>query len=224
VKQDQMPPEKVLRRPIGARNTQWAARTARALAGMGLRPNTISVFSMVFGTGAAICIFFSGRSPTAGGRVLWLLATAACIQLRLLCNLFDGMVAIEGGFKTKAGEVYNELPDRWSDLVVLVATGYSLYGVPYARELGWTAAVLAVLTAYVRSFGGAAGASQYFCGPMAKQQRMAVLTISCVITAILTAAHFTFEILPWALGLIIVGCIVTIARRISLIIAELDAK
>ena len=34
----------------------------------------------------------------------WLFLTAAAlIQIRLLCNLFDGMVAIEGGFKTKIG-------------------------------------------------------------------------------------------------------------------------
>ena len=54
------------------------------------------------------------------------LAAAACIQLRLLCNLFDGMVAVEGGFKTKSGEIYNELPDRVADVLILAGAGYAM--------------------------------------------------------------------------------------------------
>ena len=44
-------------------------------------------------------------------RALLLLA-AAGIQLRLLCNLLDGMLAVEEGFKSKTGDIYNDLPDR----------------------------------------------------------------------------------------------------------------
>src|SRR5438105_2817615 len=49
--------------------------------------------------------------------ILLYLTAAGCIQLRLLCNLLDGMVAIEGGFRSRSGEVFNELPDRVSDVV-----------------------------------------------------------------------------------------------------------
>ena len=50
---------------------------------------------------------------------LLLIAAAGFIQLRRLCNLFDGMVAVEGGFKTKSGELYNDLPDRFSGALIL---------------------------------------------------------------------------------------------------------
>jgi phosphatidylglycerophosphate synthase len=179
---------------------------------------------MVFGTAAAGCLLFAGRSSMLGAQIALLLAAAAGIQMRLLCNLFDGMVAIEGGFKTKTGEVFNELPDRWSDVVLFLAAGYSMPSVACLPELGWTSALLSVLTAYVRAFGGAAGASQYFCGPMAKQQRMAVMTVTCVVAAVLAAAQSRFSILSWSLGLICAGCVVTIVRRISLIVGELASK
>ena len=50
--------------------------------------------------------------------------------------------------------------------------------------LGWAAALLAALTAYVRVFGGALGLTQDFSGIMAKQRRMAALTVGLVAQAI----------------------------------------
>jgi phosphatidylglycerophosphate synthase len=131
---------------------------------------------------------------------------------------------VEGGFKTRSGEVYNELPDRLSDVAIMLAAGYSSRGAPWLAELGWSAALLSEFTAYVRSFGGAAGASQYFRGPMAKQQRMAVMTLTCVLGAFLAGIGSPVEVMAPALGIITAGCIITIARRIRLIIAELEAK
>jgi hypothetical protein len=75
----------------------------------GVRPNQISVASAVFGAGAGVVLAVSENSR------FWFLVAAACIQARLLCNLFDGMVAVEGGFRTKSGEIFNELPDRFAD-------------------------------------------------------------------------------------------------------------
>jgi phosphatidylglycerophosphate synthase len=105
-----------------------------------------------------------------------LLVAAVCVQLRLLCNLLDGMVAIEGGKQSAVGALYNEFPDRVADSVLLVAMGYAAL-VPW---LGWLAALMAALTAYVRATGGALGLAQDFRGPMAKPQRMAVLTVACI--------------------------------------------
>lgn len=223
MKPNETAPE-VLRRPIRARDSAWAARTARSLARWGFRPNHISVGSMIFGAGAGLCFLLGGLSPSPVGKILFLLAAAAGMQLRLLCNLFDGMVAIEGGFKTKSGEVFNELPDRVSDILIFLGAGYSLPSIPWVRELGWAAALLSVLTAYIRAFGGAAGARQHFCGPMAKQQRMAVMTVSALASALLAVLHVSFEVLPWALALVVLGCNITIFRRTLMIVADLESK
>jgi hypothetical protein len=48
-----------------------------------------------------------------------------------LCNLLDGMLAIEerswvpasAGTVNQIGQIYNELPDRLADIVILVGAG-----------------------------------------------------------------------------------------------------
>ena len=190
---------------------------------MGLRPNQISVLSVVFAAAAAGCLALTITSPT-NGKILLFIAAAAGMQLRLLCNLFDGMVAVEGGLKSKSGEIYNELPDRISDTLVLVGAGYAFPAQEWSSPVGWAAAVLAVITAYVRTLGVAAGASQYFIGPMAKQQRMFITTLACLATAIGLVCGTPIGFLSAALVLVSLGCLVTMVRRTHRIIEELESK
>ena len=114
------------RRPIKARDTLWAAQVAAWLARVGVRPNTISIASALFAGGAGLCLV-STRETTGDFQPWLFLIAAALIQVRLLCNLFDGMVAIEGGFKTKSGEIFNELPDRFADAFIFVGAGYATW-------------------------------------------------------------------------------------------------
>ena len=115
-------PEPVIRRPIPSRNASWAIHTARRLQRMGVRPNQISILGVVFAAIAAVCFILAGRSE-GGTRIALLLAAAMAMPLRLLCNLLDGMVAVEGGLKTPSGALYNEFPDRLSDPLILVGAG-----------------------------------------------------------------------------------------------------
>jgi phosphatidylglycerophosphate synthase len=214
---------KLSRRPLTSRDTKWAARITRWLVKVGLRPNTISVLSLVFASFSGTALIGAGCFG-GGWRATFFLVAAAGMQLRLLCNLFDGMVAVEGGFKTKSGEIYNELPDRFADVVILAGAGYSMPSSPWLQMLGWMAAALAVITAYVRAMGVAAGATQYFIGPMAKPHRMAVMTVTCVVLAVLTLCRAKFNLMQVALLIICAGCLVTIARRVIRIVKELEAK
>ena len=47
--------------------------------------------------------------------------------------------------------------------------------------LGLWAALAAMACAYVRQVGGALGQAQSFIGPMAKQHRMAAVTLGCLL-------------------------------------------
>lgn len=211
------------RRPLKSRDTIWAKSVARWMAKRGLRPNQISVLSFVNGCLAAVALIGAGQVGS-DGRGYLLLASAVFIQFRLLCNLFDGMVAIEGGFKTKSGELFNELPDRFSDAVILIGAGYAVEATETLHTLGWLAAVLSVITAYVRALGASAGASQHFSGPMAKPQRMALLTITCAVMATLGFCGIDFNFIHPALGVISLGCLYTIVIRTRRIAAELESK
>jgi phosphatidylglycerophosphate synthase len=217
-------PEKITRRPLKSRNTKWASAIARGLAHAGVRPNTISVAGTVFAAGAGISLWFAGRANHDWRWTVLLIAAACGMQLRLLCNLFDGMVAIEGGFKTKAGELFNELPDRFSDAFIFAGAGCATPEFAWAHELGWAAAVLAVTTAYVRALGASMGAGQHFLGPMAKQQRMGLMTAACIIAAATPFFAPLGQIIPVALALVVVGCLITILRRCARIAREMEPR
>jgi phosphatidylglycerophosphate synthase len=211
------------RRPIKARDTRWAAATAAFLARSGLKPNVISVFSAIFAGLSGACLFMAPRVETKSASFLFVLA-ALGVQLRLLCNLFDGMVAVEGGFRTKSGEIFNELPDRFADAFVLIGCGYAAQKYSWGPALGWTAAVLAVVTAYVRTLGAAAGAGQCFLGPMAKQHRMAVVTTSALVAAVAVFWFYDAAVILVALVAMVAGMLMTIARRTMWVIRTLEAK
>jgi phosphatidylglycerophosphate synthase len=211
------------RRPIRARSAPWAVRTATFLAKAGVTPNAISYLSIVCGAlaGAALLATRFTANPFLLA-ALFLLAIAA-IQARLLCNLFDGMVAIEGGKKSRSGDIFNDLPDRIADPLILIPIGYALPALPHAIDLAWAAGLLAILTAYVRVLGKAAGTPHFYLGPMAKQHRMALLTAACA--AAIPAAFFGYHphVLYAALLLIILGCLPTLARRTLRIIRTLES-
>jgi phosphatidylglycerophosphate synthase len=204
------------RRPIRARKTRWAALAAARLVRLGLQPNQVSVASAVIGCAAGGAMLASAHAGSPL-RAALLLTAAMLIPLRGICNLLDGMMAIEGGLKTPDGVIYNDFPDRLSDAALLVGAGYSTIGPPWMRELGWAAALLAMMTAYVRLLGGAAGLPQDFCGPMAKPHRMAVLTAACVLSAIQVILGWSGATLTMglALGIVSLGSLFTVVRRIS---------
>jgi len=198
------------RRPIKARSNAWVQKTASFLARTNVSPNQISVASVFFaGIGAAMLLWY----PVPVG----LLGCTVAIQGRLVCNLLDGMVAVEGGKKSPLGQIYNEFPDRVADSLFIVALGYAI-DLP---SIGWLGALAAALTAYVRVFGGSLGLPQDFRGPMAKQHRMAMMTGGCVLGAIEQASVGTMYALIVACFIIALGSLVTCLTRSHAIAVQL---
>jgi phosphatidylglycerophosphate synthase len=211
------------RRPIGLRDLASVRTIASWLVRVGVTPNQISILGMGFSALSATCLLLTpGAEPVWRG--LLFLAAAAFIPLRGLCNLCDGLMAVEGGLKTKLGEIFNDLPDRLSDTLMLVAAGAAAHEVAWGEELGWSAALLAALTAYVRVLGAATGAAQQFCGPMAKTHRMIVLGAACLVAAVESAAELPRYAMAVGLVVVVTGCVVTIVRRTARIVRELEAS
>ncbi len=211
------------RRPLKTRQRAWAQGLARVLTRAGVAPNVISMASLVFAIAAGICLVLTSRAEGITRPILFL-AAAACIQLRLLCNMLDGLVAIEGGRKTVYGEIFNDMPDRFADVVILVGAGYSIANLSWGRELGWLAAVLAVMTAYIRLLGGSMGVPQYFLGPMAKPHRMALLTAACVFSVFENYFGLGGQTMALTLVLMVAGMLVTCARRTVRIVGDLKKR
>ena len=199
------------RRPIAARDSGFARRLTALLLKTPITPNEISLLSVGFAAIGACALLFAARWP-----LLYLVAIAG-IQLRLLCNLLDGMVAVEGGRGSPVGALYNEFPDRVADTLLIVALGYAAG----AGWLGWAGALAAALTAYVRVFGGSIGQLQDFRGPMAKQHRMALMSLACLLAlgeAFLTTERFVLYAAAW---IILAGALLTCWTRTRAIVSRI---
>src|SRR6266568_2786173 len=122
------------------------------------------------------------RRPIATRNRKWAQSATAWLASRnVTANMLDGMVALASGRASKTGELYNEIPDRVSDAAVFIGAGFAWGG---SVALGYIATILAIFTAYVRAAGKIAGAPNEFCGPMAKQHRMLVITVVCLYSAL----------------------------------------
>src|SRR6266702_4116919 len=202
------------RRPIATRNRKWAQAATAWLAAQNVSPNAISIAGMCACIVAGIAL---GVTSVADYRILWLIAALGA-QLRLTANMLDGMVALASNRTSKTGELYNEVPDRISDAAVFIGAGFALGG---HVTLVYIATILAVFTAYVRAAGKIAGSPNEFCGPMAKQHRMLVITLISLYSAVTPRSWqmISFndsEIGLMSLGLVIIiaGCAITVIRRV----------
>lgn len=220
------------RRELKSRDTAWARWLAKKLCASGISPNAISGLSVVFAAGAMACFLLAPEMQKPAWAALLWIGAAGCIQLRLVCNLMDGMVAVEGGKASATGPIYNEAPDRIADVLILVGAGYSTNVEPGviklfdALPLGWACAVLAMGTAYLRVLQGTLTGQQSFMGPMAKQHRMAVLTLGTLIAAgqqsfQISVAGAEINALKLALVIIFFGSAITCVRRLKLTAGQL---
>ena len=209
------------RRPIATRKRKWAQRATSWLVRRNVSPNLISILGMIACIIAGVTL---ATTSFAYHRLEWLVAAAGA-QLRLTANMLDGMVALESGRSSRVGELYNEVPDRISDAAVFIGAGFAYGG---NTTLGYIATILAISTAYVRAAGKIAGAPSEFCGPMAKQHRMLIITVICIYSAVTPR---TWQMIPIddssigvvTLGLVVIilGCVLTIVRRQARIVRAL---
>jgi len=201
------------RRPIATRNRKWAQSATAWLASRNVSPNAISIAGMCACIAAGLAL---AMTSVEYNRIFWLIAALGA-QLRLTANMLDGMVALASGRDSKVGELYNEVPDRASDAAVFIGAGYAWGG---NVALGYITTILAIFTAYVRAAGKIAGAPNEFCGPMAKQHRMLVITVVCLYSVVVPRSwqifhldDFDVGVMSLALTLIIAGCVITVLRR-----------
>lgn len=214
-------PDPSARRPLKSRDVAIFQKLAAVCARGGVTPNAISAASIVFGCLAGVAFAATAHADGWALRAWWL-AAALCIQGRLLANMLDGMVAVEGGKGGPTGDLWNEAPDRVSDVATLIGAGYAAGSAPL---LGFGAAIVALLVAYVRALGASVGAGQIFLGPQAKPHRMAVLTAASIITVAMPVyAAAPSPLIAVALWIVIVGGVITVWRRLRVIAEHLRSK
>ncbi len=214
------------RRPLALRDLGCWTWLLRKFTTSGITPNQVSVFGMIFGVSAGALLAVSpllelGSMPQ---RIL-LLGSVILVILRGACNIFDGVLAVETGRASRVGLLYNEVPDRISDIGILIGAGYAIGSHP---TLGWAAALGSLATAYIRVQVQLAGASPDYSGPMAKPARMAILCVSLGLLALIPlnwwpspAGWQGFGLIGGTLALITLGTLVTTIIRLRHAFVEL---
>lgn len=208
------------RRPIADLFRRTAQGAVRFCVRHGIHPDAVSYGSVVASALAALCFWWSGRWP------LLLIPAVLFCYLRLWLNMLDGMVALASGKASLRGELLNDLPDRISDVIIFAGVAHSGLCHPVS---GYWAAIFALLTAYVGTFGQALGVGRQFGGIMAKPWRMVVLHVGAWITLGLLWSGVSIDlglltVLDWTNLVVIAGCVQTIAVRLSRIMHGLAAS
>jgi phosphatidylglycerophosphate synthase len=207
------------RRPIAERFRRTAYLPVQWCVRRGIHPNSISYSSIVASAAAGLCFW------QAGAAAVWLIAAVGLCYVRLWLNMLDGMVALAAGKASHTGEIANELPDRISDVLIFVGVAHSSLCYPL---LGYWAAIMALLVAYVGTLGQAAGAQREFSGWMAKPWRMVALHVGATIALVDwwnsdgTSLFLGLTAFDWTLVVILAGCVQTVAVRLVRIVRVLQ--
>ena len=206
------------RRPIAQAFRTTANGCVRFCIRLRIHPDWVSYASVVASAGAAVCFWQAANAP------FLLLMGALLCGIRLWLNMLDGMVALASGQASLRGEIVNELPDRFSDVLIFVGVAHS--GLCYV-VIGYWAAIMAILTAYIGTLGQAVGLTRQFGGVMSKPWRMAVLMSGACMTAGLLLSQRPIQriasltILDWTCLIIVLGCLQTMSVRLIRLLREL---
>lgn len=186
-------------------------------------PDLLSYLAVVVSAGTGICLFYFPYNANL------LIAAFVLILLRMALNTFDGMIAIAQNKKTLLGEIVNALPDRVSDVLVLL--GLVLCPATHT-VLGIIAVAAVLLISYTGMLGKAVGVSWQHQGPAGKVDRLVALLV-----AILAQYLIHLEIIPvssqagqgaTAINALFVWYIIaapiTIIKRLNGMIGEIQDK
>lgn len=198
------------RRPIGAMFRRTADGAVRFCIARRIHADVVSLLSVVAAALAGELFILSKHWS-------WLLLIAPLLcYVRLWLNMLDGMVALASGTASRRGEIFNELPDRISDILIFVGVAHSGWCHPL---LAYWAAIAALITAYVGTLGQAVAGHREFGGMMAKPFRMVMLHAGAWGMWLLIVTGSAREIggltlLDWTCALIIAGCVQTVIVRL----------
>lgn len=214
------------RRPLALRDLNCWMWLLKKVAASGITPNHVSVLGMLAGLTAGTLLYLTHTQELgSGAQRLFLLGSVLLVILRGACNIFDGVLAVETDRASRVGLLFNEVPDRISDIGILVGAGYAIGSHP---TLGWATALGALATAYIRVQVQIAGASPDYSGPMAKPARMTVLCLTLGLMAFLpldwwlsTDTGQGLGLIGYTLALITLGTLITAIRRLRHAFVEL---
>ena len=153
----------------------------------GLSPNGVSVIAFAFAIAAGVA--FGIADP------LWYGLGALFVFLNGWLDLVDGALAREQGVSSKAGDLLDHVLDRYADIVVLVglAAGIDSFA------LGLAAVTGVLMTSYLGTQIQAVGLGRAYGGLVGRADRLALIGLVGLASAIYTGSIGGFTLVGWLL-------------------------
>lgn len=199
----------IARPHLSLRWRNWAQNFGRFLAQHNVTSNDISLLGVMFAATAGAAFYFSPQ-PDAFNRALLLLLAAAAIQLRKLSGHLHAIVTRES-VQPPPHAIFYDFPSRIADILMLVPAGYAVHKLPYGVELAWSAALLGLFNAYVRSMGNQA--PELKSRLVTRNLPMTLLSAACILSLFDSLVYRPGAMLWTALILLNVAALVTIWQR-----------
>lgn len=178
-----------------------------------VHPDVLTWSALVISAICGVLLYYSHRHPYYAVIVMPLLF------LRLALNALDGLLAQQTGKARPAGEVLNEMTDRFADIFIYGGLALS----PSANHLlGLTAVICLLMVSYVGILGKAVGTERVYIGVLGKADRLFLLMLFCLVYALKPHLRILGASLPnWLFIFFIALSVITIAQRTQRILSLL---
>jgi archaetidylinositol phosphate synthase len=189
----------------------------------GVNPDLLSYLAVVVAFVTALCMYFAGSYPGL------LFAVIILILARMTLNTLDGVIALAIGKSSVEGEIVNALPDRYSDIFLMLGIAFSSYCNVY---LGIVAALSVLLVSYAGMLGKAVGLNWQHQGPLGKVERLILIMLACLAQYIMVRmGRDRLVVFSWRLsaieicmGWFIIAAQISVYRRVLGAVREIKER
>lgn len=133
-----------------------------------MNPDYLGYLATLIALATMFCYIYANQRP-------YLLIISIFLTLmRMTLNTIDGVIAIERGNLQLKGEIVNALPDRYSDIFILMGIALSDF---CSTELGLFGLASVFIVSYTGMLGKAIGVNWQHQGPLGKVERLILIMI-----------------------------------------------
>jgi archaetidylinositol phosphate synthase len=158
---------------------------------------------MAVASGAGLCFFLAGEQPALYA------AGALMVFLNGWLDILDGALARRLSVDSSAGDLLDHVLDRYADIVILVG----LAGGVERYALGLAAVTGVLMTSYLGTQAQAVGLERVYGGVMGRADRLALIGLVAVATAVVGRPIRGLTLAGWLLvALAIVGHLTAFQR------------
>ena len=174
-----------------------------------VNPDILSYLGTVTAFATMFCYLYANENPVL---LLWSIFLTLA---RMTLNTMDGVIAIERGNLRLKGEIVNALPDRYSDIFILMGIGLSSLCAPW---LGMAGMASMFLVSYTGMLSKAIAVNWQHHGPLGKVERLILIMIFsgleyCRLTGKIRGIGI-FSYFEWLMLLFVLLGQISVARRL----------